>query len=406
DVREALQGAGRGTTCGGRALRDALASVEIALALALVIVMTMLAKSFANVQAVELGFEPSRVLSARVTLPAKRYNTAGAIVAFHRALAGRLAALPSVAQSAAISILPLSGVQSRVPFTVEGRSIERERVPAAQFRMVSAGYFATMGIPLKRGRSFSDADTDRTRSVAVVSEALARQWLVDIDPIGSRLLIDDNDGPPRAVEIVGVVGDVPQLAVDAGPTWDIYLPYTQIHADNVAAAAASQFWIIRTPGEPSSLSDALAREIRRTDPEIAAAPIRPMGQYVADSLSPRRFSVLMMAAFGLAALLLALTGVYAVTNYSVGQRSREIAIRMALGATRWQVVQLIARDGGRAVVSGIATGIALTFGFTRWLSTLLFGMGTVDAATFVEAALIVAAASFLACVVPTARAAR
>src|SRR5262249_12715454 len=137
DVREALQGAGRGTTCGGRALRDALVSVEIALALALVIVMTMLAKSFANVQAVELGFEPSRVLSARVTLPAKRYNTAGAIVAFHRALAGRLAALPSVAQSAAISILPLSGVQSRVPFTVEGRSIERERVPAAQFRMVS-----------------------------------------------------------------------------------------------------------------------------------------------------------------------------------------------------------------------------------------------------------------------------
>src|ERR1051326_5882074 len=132
----------------------------------------------------------------------------------------------------AIALLPLSGLLSRVPFTVEGRPIERERVPFAQFRTVSSGYFEAAGIPLKRGRTFTDRDTGTSGAVAVVNEELARRWLHGIDPVGARLLVDDNDGPPRPVEIIGVVGNVQQVALDGEPTWDLYLTYPQMHEDN------------------------------------------------------------------------------------------------------------------------------------------------------------------------------
>jgi len=160
------------------------------------------------VQAVAPGFDSTRVLSARLTLPAKRFNNREAIVTFQRLLAQELSSLPAVTNTGAITLLPLSGLLSRVPFTVEGRAIERERVPLAQFRTVSSGYFETARIAVKRGRTFSERDTDRTRAVAVVNEALASQWLDGLEPIGARLLVDDNDGPPRPVEIIGVVGNV------------------------------------------------------------------------------------------------------------------------------------------------------------------------------------------------------
>src|SRR4029453_4836861 len=147
-------------------------------------------------------------LSARLTLPAKRFNNREAIVTFQRALDQRLSALPGVSGTGAISLLPLSGLLARVPFTGEGRAIDSERVPRAQFRTVTPGYFETARIPLKRGRTFSERDTDRTRAVAIVNEELARHWLDGLEPIGARLLVDDNDGAPRPVEIVGVVDNV------------------------------------------------------------------------------------------------------------------------------------------------------------------------------------------------------
>ena len=221
DVRDALQGSSRGATGGGQRLRGLLVSAEVALAVALLTVMALLAKSFANVQAVAPGFDSTPVLSARLTLPAKRFNSRDAIVTFQRSLAQQLSSLPGVTSTSAISLLPLSGLLSRVPFTVEGRSIERERVPLAQFRTVSAGYFETAGIPLRRGRTFSERDTERTQAVAVVNEELASQWLRGLEPVGARLRVDDNDGPPRPIEIIGVVGNVQQVALDGGPTWDL-----------------------------------------------------------------------------------------------------------------------------------------------------------------------------------------
>ncbi len=418
DLRDALEGGGRSATAGsrlrvgarGRAsagrgldIRGVLVSSEVALAVVLLIVMTMLAKSFANVQAVAPGFDSTRVLSARLTLPAKRFNQRDAIVTFQRALAERLSSLPTVTNTAAISLLPLSGLLSRVPFTVEGRAIERERVPLAQFRTVSPGYFEAARITLERGRTFSERDTDTTRAVAVVNEALASQWLDGVEPIGARLLVDDNDGPPRPVEIIGVVGNVQQVALGGEPTWDLYLTYPQIHPDNVGAAAANMFWIVRTTGDPMNLATSLAREVRRVNPEVVASQIRPMDHYLSDAVAPRRFSLSLMAAFALAALTLAVTGIHAVVMYSVSQRAREIGIRVALGASRWNIVRLVTGHAVRFILIGLALGIAMAAGVMRLLSTMLFGLAATDAVTFGQVAAVVAAASVLACALPTAR---
>ena len=405
DVRDALHGSSRGTTA-GQSIRGVLVSAEVALAVVLLIVMTMLAKSFANVQAVAPGFDSTGVLSARLTLPATRFNNREAIVTFQRALALELSSLPAVTNTGAITLLPLSGLLSRVPFTVEGRAIERERVPLAQFRTVSNGYFETARIALKHGRTFSERDTDRTRAVAVVNEALASQWLDGLEPIGARLLVDDNDGPPRPVEIIGVVGNVQQVALDAAPTWDLYLTHSQIHADNVGAAASNMFWIVRTTGDPMSLAANLAREVRRIDPEVVASQIRPMDHYLSDAVAPRRFSLSLMAAFALAALALAITGIYAVVAYSVSQRAREIGIRVALGASRSNIVRLVMGRGIRYVAVGLVLGIAMAIGVTRLLSTMLFGLAATDAATFGQVAVVVAAVSTLACALPTVRVGR
>ena len=406
DVREALQGSSRATTAGGRRIRGALVSSEVALAVVLLIVMAMLAKSFANVAAVAPGFDSTGVLSARLTLPAKRFKDREAIVTFQRALAQQLSALPNVTSTGAITLLPLSGLVARVPFTVEGRAIDRERVPLAQFRTVSAGYFEAARIPLKRGRLFSESDTDKTRAVAVVNEGLAGEWLDGLDPIGARLLLDDNDGPPRPVEIIGVVGNVQQMALDGEPTWDLYLTYPQIHSDNVGFAAANMFWIVRTTGDPMALGTSLAREVRRVDPEVAASQIRPMDHYLSDAMAPRRFSLSLMAAFALAALALAVTGIYAVVTYSVSQRAREIGIHIALGATRSNVVRLVMGHGIRFVLIGLVLGIAMALGVMRLLSTMLFGLAATDVVTFGQVAVVVAALSMLACAAPTARVGR
>src|SRR5262249_50346037 len=191
------------------------------------------------------------------------------------------------------------------------------------------------------------------------NESLSDRWLGGLEPIGARLLVDDNDGTPRPVEIIGVVGNVQQVALDGGPTWDLYLTYSQIHPDNVGAAAANMFWIVRADGDPMNLAASLAKEIRRIDPEVAASQIRPMADYLSDAVAPRRFSRTLMAAFALAALALAVTGIYAVVMYSVSQRAREIGIRVALGASRANIVRLVMGHGLRSIGIGLVAGIAM-----------------------------------------------
>ena len=404
DVSDALRESTRGSTAASHGVRGLLVGAEVALAVVLLVVMTMLAKSFAQVQAVDVKFDPARVLSARLTLPATRFKTRDAIVNFQRALGERLTALPGVDKAGAISLLPLSGMLARVPFTVEGRAIEREKVPVAQYRVVTPDYFDTARVPLKRGRPFSPLDTADGQAVALVNEELARVWLEGIEPVGARLLVDDSDGPPRPIEIVGVVGNARQLTLDGEPTWDLYITYAQVHADNVAAAAANMFWIVRTIGEPMSVATNFAREVRRIDPDVAASQIRPMDAYLSDAIAPRRFSLSLMTIFGCAALALAVTGIYAVVVYSTSQRTREIAIRIALGATRANIVRLVMGQGLRAAAAGLVVGTAGAVGLMRLLSAMLFGVSATDTTAFAQVAVVVAAASTIASAVPALRA--
>jgi ABC-type antimicrobial peptide transport system permease subunit len=311
-----------------------------------------------------------------------------------------------VTQAGAVSILPLTGLLARVPFTVDGRPVERERVPLAQFRIVSPGYFEAAGIPISRGRSFDEGDSEGRRPVALVNEELARQWLAGVNPLSVRLLIDDNDSGPRPVEIVGVVANVQQLALEGAPTWDVYLPYAQVHHDGVGLAAASMFWTVRTSGEPAALSNGFSREVRRIDPGIAASQVQPMAQYFSEALAPRRFSVSLVGIFAAAALTLAIVGIYAVIAYGVSQRGRELAIRLALGATEGAIVRLVVRDGMRFVGVGMAIGVAGAAVAARLASTLLFGVSADDVASFTDVVIVVAGLSFLACAAPAARSSR
>jgi putative ABC transport system permease protein len=289
-----------------------------------------------------------------------------------------------------------------VPFTVEGRAVEPTRVPVAQYRTVSAGYFETARIPLKKGRTFSGRDTHGTMPVAIVNEELVRRWLDGLEPIGARLLVDDNDSAPRPLEIVGVVGNVRQLALDGEPTWDLYLPYPQVHADNVGTAA-SMFWLLRTDGDPASLSTSLTRVVQSIDREVAASQVRPLSDYVADASASRRFSVSLVGLFAVAALALAITGIYAMVSYSITERTREIGIRVALGASWPSLIGVVIGYGLSFVLIGLAAGVVTAAAAARLLAGLLFGVSPFDPATLGQAAAVVAAVSLAACAVPAAR---
>jgi predicted lysophospholipase L1 biosynthesis ABC-type transport system permease subunit len=217
------------------------------------------------------------------------------------------------------------------------------------------------------------------------------------------LLVDDSDGPPRPVEIVGVVGNVKQIALDADATWDLYLTYPQIHADTVGGAAANMFWVVRTTGDPASFVTSLAREVRGVDPEVAASQIRPLDGYLSGAVAPRRFNLLLLSLFGAAALALAVTGIYAVISYGVSQRAREIGIRVALGARHADIVRLVIGQGARFTAIGLLCGTPLAIGATRLLSTMFFGLSANDATTFAEVAATIAGAALIACVVPAWR---
>jgi ABC-type antimicrobial peptide transport system permease subunit len=263
-----------------------------------------------------------------------------------------------------------------------------------------------MRIRLLQGRTFSERDSDRTTPVAVVSDALAGQWLGAGRAVGARLLVDDNDGPPRPIEVVGVVESVRQQTLDGGPTWDLYLPYTQVHADNVGAAAANMFWVVRTTADPMTIAAPFTQELRKVDPEVAAAQLRPLESYLSQSLAPRRFSLLLLSIFGAAALGLAVTGIYAVISYGASQRTREIAIRMALGAQGMDIQRLVVRQGLQAAIVGVMCGLPLALGASRVISTMLFGLSPADMLTFVQVMVTIVVVAVIASAVPASRAAK
>jgi putative ABC transport system permease protein len=408
DPQRGLAGGGRGEAGGpARArLRRALVLGQVAVSLVLLAGAGLLLKSLKRLQAVDPGYRTEGLLTLRVSLPRARYGTREALAAYHDRLAPRLRAIPGVAAAAAASVAPLTPWRATINLTVEGRPAPPpENVPLANYRAVDEQYFAAMQVPLLRGRPFADTDAAGAAPVAVVNRTLADRYWPDGDALGARLRIDD-DQRGRVVEVVGVAGDVKHYGLDDPPSLDVYVPYVQAPQSVAVWLANSTSWVLRARVEPRSLAAAVKREVQAVDAEVAASAARSMEDALADTVAPRRFNVLLLEAFALAALLLAAGGIYGVTAFLAAQRTREIGVRIALGARPREILSLVLGQGLAPVAGGLAAGLALSMGLSRLVEGLLFGVAARDPATFALAPALLAAAAAAASAVPALRAAR
>ena len=312
--------------------------------------------------------------------------------------------LPGVETVGFVSALPLSGTLHSIPFTIEGRATAPDAAQRADYRVVNSSYFRAFKIPLIAGREFDDHDTPQTVPVALISQGLARRNWPNSSPIGGRLRIDDNDQGPRAVEIVGVVGDVKHLSLDVDASPHIYLPISQVPEDGVAWLTNNQYWLVRSTVDPAILTTSVQREIQSVDRDVPTSNIHPMDQYLAASVGPRRFNLWLLMVFAGAALLLAALGIYGVISYGVAQRRREFGIRLALGAQPADVLKLVVGHGVALAIVGVAVGSFAALLLTRLMQGLLFSVSATDPVTFILVALLLIGVALLACYLPARRA--
>jgi putative ABC transport system permease protein len=406
-LADGLRGVGRGATDGRRRLRAraVLVAAEVGLSLVLLVGAGLLLRTLHRLQATSPGFRADHLLTVQLSLPKGRYGSPEAIARFAQQATERLAALPGVADASAASINPLTQWRASIAFTIEGRAdIDREKAPSANYRAIAPGYFRTLGIPLLAGRDVDAHDGAESTPVALISHTLARRHFPDASPIGQRLQIDDR--PWRTVEIVGVVGDVRHTGLDAEPTADVYVPYAQTPPD-VSVWLANIFCIaLRSRNAPELLVPAVRREIRALDRDVATSAARPMEDAFVSSLAERRFHTLLLEVFGAAALALALAGIYALTAFSVVERTREIGVRLSLGSTRGRILALVARQALVPVSIGLAGGAAAALALGRLVAGLLVGVAPHDAVTLACSAVLLALAALTASLVPALRATR
>jgi predicted permease len=406
DLNEELKSGGRSGNDGtGRnRVRSFLVIAEIAISLVLLLSAGLLIKSFSRLQEVRPGFESENLLAVRLSLPGARYANRDALISFYDQLQPQLEGLPGVSAVGAVSALPLSGTRASIEFTIEGRASPRSEVWRSDYRIASTGYFRAMKIPLLGGREFSEQDNTHTTPVAIISETLARRFWPDKNPIGARLLVDDNDQGPRMVEIVGVVGDVKHLSLEDAPVPHVYLPLRQLHEDGLVWMTNNQYWLIRSRVSPLSLSSAVQREIRKVDPDVPASNIKTMEEYLSASVSPRRFNLRLLTVFAVAALVLATVGIYGVMSYAVAQRTREIGVRMALGAKPSDIFRLVIGQGMLLAMAGLAAGLIGALALSRLMSGLLYQVSTTDPATYILLTFFLLLVTLAACLFPARRA--
>ncbi len=408
DLQEALKDGAAGAGAGRGRARAALVVSEVALALVLLIAATLLLSSLAKVTGLDPGYDYRQVLTMKMSPGRTEGLTTAELTGFVEQVAERLEAKPGIEAAATISTLPLEhGLMDA--FDVEGRPRPDGKEPEgrAQWRLISADYFRAMGIPLLEGRIFSARDGAASEAVIIVNQALARRYFPDQDPLGKRLVGDPAaDDPPR--RIVGVVGDVSELALDRPPTPTIFAAAAQA-PDEVTSFLANLFptsWVIRTAGDPLSYATLVREEILAVDPEQPVSSIRSMTGLMSGTLAGRRFSTLLLTLFAGLALLLAVVGIYGVMSFAVAQRTREIGIRQALGATGKATLGLILGQGVRLALIGVGVGVLAAFGLSRLLLSLLYETEPTSPATFAAASIALLAAATCACLVPALRATR
>ena len=402
DLREHLTDSGSKTTATGshQRFRSGLVVGEIALSLVLLIGAGLLMRGFYLLQGTEPGLEASNVLTAHVAIPQGTYAADQVAPRLLSPILERVRAIPGVEQAAAISMLPIQDAWTNFGYSVVGQPApEPGKGPLAEFRIASPGFFQSLGIPLRRGRDFTESDGLTGESVIIVNEALANAHFAGRDPIGQQLTGLGN-APMR---IVGVVGDVRQAGLDRAPLREVYLPY---QSSQFLGWVSSMSLVIKTRVEPQSLTAAVTSAVRAVDRDQPVYRVLTMERVIADSLSGRRLNLWLLGVFAAVALVLSAAGLYGVISYLVTQRTREIGIRMALGAEARHVVRLMMGRGAMLIGVGLILGLAGALAFTRWLESMLYGVGTRDPLTFATIPLLLVVVALLATYVPARRASR
>src|SRR5215472_4105291 len=401
-LKEADRGSSGGSAMWGRGnnLRRLLVISELAISVVVLIAAGLLMRSFVRLQGVSPGFNYANVLTLELTMSGDRYKDPQLVRSTYRQLWERLERLPGVTSAGGVSSLPLSEMYAWGPITVEGRiSPPGENFINADERLVAGHYFETMQIPLLKGRLFNDQDTPDKPQVIVVDEFMAQQLWPNQDPLGKRVSFGDLASKPEWATVIGVVGRIKQDTLDADSRIALYLPQSQ-HTGRAMNV------VIRSANDPAALSSAVKTQIHELDRDLPMYRVLTMEQRVGESLARRRFSTVLLALFAAFALALATIGIYGVMAYLVSQGTREIGIRMALGASQRGILSMVVKQGLVLAGCGVGIGLAGAFAFSRFVSSLLFGVRSTDPLTFAAIALLLILVAMLASYIPARRAAR
>ncbi|HKA91462.1 MAG TPA: ABC transporter permease [Haliangiales bacterium] len=377
-------------------LRRVLVVAQVALTFVLLAGAGLLARSFARLLAVDPGFRPETAVAMDVSLSAPADEAGQRRVArFYQELIDRLSAIPGVSAAGAVTAMPLTDSGGNGTFLVDE---DFAKQGDADYRLASDGYFAAMGIPLLRGRRFAAGDTRDSPHVALISQSLASRYWPDQDPIGRTLQFGNMDDDLHPFHIIGIVGDVRDRGLDAQARPTVYALFRQRPQRDLS-------FVVRAERDPAALVPAMRADLQALDPALPAQ-FRTLEQIVSSSLDSRRFSLLLLATFASVALLLAITGIYGVIAYSVARRTREIGVRVALGARPRAVVAMVVAQGAAMALVGVAIGLAAALALARLLAGALYGVRATDPVTFALVAVAVIGATLGACYVPARRAAR
>jgi len=395
NLNEILKEGGRGSTGGHHRVRGSLVITEVALALMLLVGAGLLIRSFYRLQQVHPGFNIKNGLAVNISLPGKKYAQADQLAAFYNQLIEKVSALPGVVSVGATQSMPIQS-DYLLGFNIQGRPLAAPgEDKSTNYYAVTPDYFKAMGVPLVRGRVFTDQDRKDTTRVAIVNEEMARRYFPDEDPIGKGINV--TNGPEKFREIVGVVGDVKQYGLSQPSPLQTYEPYSQ----NPFSAMTL---VVRTESNPTALTSAIRSQVLAIDKDQPIARTRSLEQLVHESVARQRFAMLLLGTFGAVALILAAVGLYGVMSYSVTQRTHELGIRMALGARTGDVLRLVVSQGMTLALVGVGIGLAGAFGLTRLMASLLFATGATDPLTFAGIAVLLTGVALGACLVPARRA--
>ena len=410
DLNESLKEGGRTSASGRQSVRSLLVVSEVALALVLLIGAGLMIRSIFELRGVPSGLNPQNVLTMEVPLSSNTYNEAIKIRTFYQQLLERIKSVPGIEAAAINADMPLTGSDSEAPFWVgTGARPAPEDLQWALFYPTSADYAEAMGIPLLKGRFISEQDTTNSPTVIVIDEYLARGLFPNDDPIGKRLTLQGiSSVPDIACEIVGVVGHVKHFGLDTDSQqkiqYQFYFPYRQVPDIFLAQMVEGMVVVARTKTDPMLLATEVKNQALAVDKDQPVSNVRSMEQIISDSISQQRFSMLLLGLFALVALILAAMGIYGVMSYTVTQRTHEIGIRMALGASGGDVLKLVVRQGMMLAIIGVSTGLGAAFALTRLMSSLLYSVSATDPITFIVIPLILAGIALAACALPARRA--